>query len=267
MSGGVDALVGSSRHHLGRIFVIEGPGEWHRTVGDDLRFEGFEIVACDSGAQAKALLDHLDPELVMMAAELADVPAEDLCGWIRSRSAVPVVVVAQDRHFDAVRILDLGADLVLREPVRRSELVARLRAILRRSPAAQRFDGDVVTHGDARLSRADQTLHLCNGAVRLEGRELALVEALMRNGARVTARSSLQALLCVSGAELDGYVRRLRQRLELVEDWRRVVSERGVGFRLLERRPEQPPLRRVGAHDDPTGAGAAASAGARAWAE
>lgn len=228
------------RYDFGRIFVVDGPWDWRQTVSHTLRSEGFETVACHSGAQAKALFGAFHPELVMLAAEIADVPAAELCSWIRTLSAVPVVVVAQSRHFDAVRILELGADLVLREPIGRNELLAGLRAILRRSPPAMRF-GDVVTHGDLRLNRADHTLHLEDGTVLLEGRELELVEALMRNGAKVTGRSALQAQLCVSGAGLDGCVRRLRQRLELVENWRRIVSERGVGFRLLERRPAPTP--------------------------
>lgn len=258
MSAGVDARVDGTRHDLGRIFVIGGPWDWRRTVSEILGAEGFETDACDSGTGAKALFGTFHPELVIMAAELDDEPAVDLCSWIRARSSVPVVVVAQSRHFDGVHILDLGADLVLNEPIGQSELLARLRAILRRRPPALR--PDVVIHGDARLNRAEQTLHLQDGSIRLEGRVLALVEALMRNGAKVTSRGSLQALLCVSGAELDGYVRRLRQRLEQVEDWRRIVSERGVGFRLLERRPARPPLHHLDHHDDLPGLGLAATA-------
>ena len=263
MSAGVDADDDGTRHSLGRILVIEGSREWGQTVSDVLRFEGFETVACNAGAEAKAQIGHVHPELVLMAAEVTDVPASDLCSWIRARSAVPIVVVAQSRPVDAVLILDLGADVVLTEPIGRNELLARVRAILRRRPAPHR-DSDVVIHGDASLSRADHTLHLLNGSLRLEGRELALVEALMRNGAKVTARSALQALLCISGPELDCYVRRLRQRLELVEDWRRIVSERGVGYRLLERRPKGAPPRRGGEPQDPAAARAAARAEASA---
>lgn len=258
MGGGVDARVDGTRHDLGRIVVVGGPPEWRRAVNEILGSAGFETDTCDSGTGAKALFGTFHPELVIMAAELTDEPAVDLCRWVRARSSVPVVVVAQSRHFDAVHILDLGADLVLKEPIGQNELLARLRATLRRRPPALR--PDIVIHGDARLHRAEQTLYLQDGSIRLEGRELALVEALMRNGAKVTSRGSLQALLCVNGAELDRYVRRLRQRLEQIEDWRRIVSERGVGFRLLERRPARPPLHRLDQHDDPPGLGWAATA-------
>ena len=225
------------QHGIARILVVEGPWRRGQLVSYSLRSEGFETAACDSGVQAKADFAPFQPELVIMAGELADIPAVALCAWIRARSAVPIVVVAQTNNFDAVRILDQGADLVLREPIGPSELLARVRAVLRRTLPRFRVGDTVVRFGDMKLDRGDRVLVLQGVSLLLDGPEFSLIETLMLSGGRVAPRSLLRGNLRVGNSELDGYVRRLRHRIEDVEGWRRIVSERAVGLRLLEQRP------------------------------
>lgn len=233
----VDGAGARQRSDLGRILVVDGPPEWQQLLSETLRSEGFETLVCDSGGQAKVLVGVFHPEVVVMAADQADIPAAELCSWIRSRSAVPIVVISQRRDFDAASVLDLGADLVLREPVGRSELPARLRAVLRRTSLSPAHEETVITFGSLVLDRGERAVHLHGIELPLEGREFSLMEALVLGRGRVVSRGRLQALLRVGSAELDGYVRRLRQRVEDVEGWRRIISERGIGLRLLERRP------------------------------
>ncbi|MBI1844449.1 MAG: response regulator transcription factor [Actinobacteria bacterium] len=227
---------------LGHVLLLNQSWEAQATIETGLETEGFQTTA---GGTSVELLDRLarsEPDIVIIGTALADTDTRTLCALIRARSGVPVIALVEKGSVDAVELLDLGADVTMVEPVSPFELLARVRALLRRTPPRSSSGEQVLAFGDMKLDRSSGVLSMATGSVHLEGREFTLMETLMLGGERVTSRRRLQAVLAVEGADLDGQVRRLRQRVEAIEGWRRIVSEHGLGFRLLEHdlEPELP---------------------------
>ncbi len=227
---------------LGHVLLLNQSWEEQATIETGLDAEGFQTT---TGGTSVELLDRLarsEPDIVIIGTALADTDTRTLCALIRARSGVPVIALVEKGSVDAVELLDLGADVTMVEPVSPFELLARVRALLRRTPPRSSSDDQVLSFGDMELDRSSGVLSMATGSIHLEGREFTLMETLMLGGERVTSRRRLQAVLAVEGADLDGQVRRLRQRVEAIEGWRRIVSEHGLGFRLLEHdlEPELP---------------------------
>ena len=240
------AVTGSPgrEYGLGRVMIVDGHADWTPSVQAWLSSAGFEALACGPGDHARATFDERRPDLVVLSASLDDGSSPiALCAWVRSRSDVPIVVATSSRPLvlDRAHVLDSGADMVVDLPVGQHELVARLRALLRRTPPRLEDKAAVLRYGSLELDRERRVL--LAGCVdeqvelRLDGREYEVMEALTLGGSKVTNRRVLRVALGVSDSELDGTVRRLRERLEAVEGWRRVVTQRGVGFRLLDAKP------------------------------
>lgn len=220
---------------FGRILVTDGDFADRYALVHGVAEDGFDVVAAETAEDTRGKFDRARPHLVMVASDLADGGAAPLCAWIRARSAVPIMVIHRKTStVDPVLLLEMGADRVVRVPVSGYELTARVRALLRRIPRAIDTD-ETVTFSSLQLDTGRWTLSVGETSVALDGRDYALMELLMTSGTKVISRTRLQAELRVSSSELDGCVRRLREQLEPIEGWRRIVSQRGVGFRLLER--------------------------------
>lgn len=223
---------------FGRVLIV-GIDFWSSTsITEWVEQAGFMAIRC----QPQRVRETFAParaDLVVLDHEMLEPSVLEICGWLRSRSTVPIMVVAaKARSFDAVAAIDVGADLVVRAPVGPNELIARLRALLRRTPAQPEAALRIQQYGGLLLDTTHHLLHIGDSAIQLGNREYALMETLMSAGPRVTRRSALQSSLGISDSELDGHLRRLRQRIEPIEGWRRIVSERGYGLRLLPRRPQ-----------------------------
>lgn len=219
---------------LGHVLFLNQSWEERAFIEARLNAEGFATTGGGSPVDLTVEFARFDPDVVIIGTAPTDNDPRTLCAFIRARSGVPVIALVDKGTVDAVELLDLGADVAMMQPVSAIELLARMRALLRRTPARS-FDGDeMLAFDDLKLDRPSRVLSTAAGAIDLEGRELALMETLMQNGERVTSRHRLQAVLAVEAPDLDAHVRRLRQRLETVEGWRRIVSAHGLGFRLLE---------------------------------
>lgn len=218
----------------GHVLFLNQSWEERAFIEVRLIAEGFATTGGGRPVDLTVELARFDPDVVIIGTAPTDNDPRTLCAFIRARSGVPVIALVEKGTVDAVELLDLGADVAMVQPVSAVELLARMRALLRRTPA-RTSDGDaVLAFDDLKLDRSSRVLSTTRGTIDLVGRELALMETLMLNGERVTSRHRLQAVLAVEAPDLDAHVRRLRQRLEGVEGWRRIVSAHGLGFRLLE---------------------------------
>jgi DNA-binding response OmpR family regulator len=224
----------AAHYRLGRVLVAGDQQTWGSAVHQWLEDAGYEG---EVGEVERVLVDfeRLLPDLVVIAADPALPHTLVVCRWIRSRSTVPLVVISQTPRFDPVDVLASGADVVLRPTVGERELVARVRVLLRRRPARVAPAQDALAFGGLVLDPERRLVRLSGGTMPLEGRELELLQALLRDAPKLISRHALRAELREQDAVLDRRVRRLRGRLEAVEGWRRIVTVRGVGFRLLER--------------------------------
>lgn len=242
MGAGED--VDDRRHHhhrMGRVLVAHGDDEWGAELRRWLAGAGFEPSVCTPRSTLVAF-DREQPDLVVLAAVVGQDEALGACRWIRARSSVPIVVAAaRSARIDVVQLLTSGADLVLPATIGERELVARVRAVVRGRPPRPATGDPARPYGGLRLDCGAGVLHVGHGEMPLEDRQLQLMALLLQTAPRVTPRAAARELLKVDDSTLDGLVRRLRERLEAVEGWRRIVAIRRVGFRLLAERPGTTP--------------------------
>lgn len=219
----------------GRILVAQ-----NERLAATFTAAGFAVTTCGADDLTRAeVLEGAQPHLIIFGADDARPDAVLVCRRLVARtSALVVVLRSRSTPVDVGQLVASGADMVIEAPVGPGEAVARVRALFRRNPPAVTED-PTVTYGGLRIDGSRGLLLLGDVAIALPPEEAAALTLLIRNGGRVTRRAVLAAAFDSTEADLDAAVRRLRQRLETVEGWRRLVALRGVGFRLLE---EPPPI-------------------------
>ena len=223
------------------ILVVEDEEAFVDALTVGLQREGFRVQVARDGAQALDLFDAVDPDLVLLDVMLPKVSGIDVCREIRSRSKVPIIMVtAKGSEIDTVVGLEVGADDYVTKPYRLRELVARMRAVLRRTPRAPEEDGlgvDAIEVGDVRLDPERHEVFVRGGEVNLPLKEFELLTLLLENAGRVLSRDVL--IDRVWGMDyvgdtktLDVHVKRLRSKIEVdPANPKRIVTVRGVGYR------------------------------------
>ena len=206
--------------------------------------EGYQVRVARDGAAALELFDLVQPELVLLDVMLPRVSGIDVCRQLRSRSTVPIIMVtAKSSEIDTVVGLEVGADDYVSKPYRLRELVARIRAALRRGPvgaddgAVDDGSEGVVEVGDVRLDAERHEVRIRGTEVALPLKEFDLLELFLANAGRVLTRETL--INRVWGVDyvgdtktLDVHVKRLRAKVE--DDPAapsRIVTIRGLGYK------------------------------------
>jgi two-component system response regulator RegX3 len=208
------------------------------TIG--LRREGFLVRVARDGAEALELVDVVDPDIVLLDVMLPKVSGIDVCRQLRKKSQVPIIMVtAKGAEIDTVVGLEVGADDYITKPFRLRELVARMRAVLRRVPTA-REEPSVELHrvGDVSLDPERHEVHIRGELVALPLKEFELLELLLANAGRVLTRDTL--IDRVWGSDyvgdtktLDVHVKRLRSKVEDdPANPARIVTIRGLGYKF-----------------------------------
>lgn len=200
-----------------------------------LRREGFDVCVVTSGAEALATCG-CEPSVVLLEAMLADMSGLEVCRRIRTRSGVPIVVVTGGKH-DPVTAFDAGADDCVSKPVRPRELVARLRAAMRRIPErlSEPVPPAVVQGGNVHLDAARCQVTVARRPVYLPVKEFALLEFLLQHDGQVVRREAILERVWgphwTGGSKtLDAHVSRLRQRLAEAGASASVTTIRGLGY-------------------------------------
>ena len=219
------------------VMVVEDEASYQDALNVGLTVEGFVVVAASNIAQARELMDRSKPDLVLLDVMLPDGSGIDYCREIFDTSRVPVIMVsARTSEVDVVLGLEIGAADYVTKPYRLRELVARMRAVLRR-PAPVTSD-EVVAFGDLRIDFVRRTVTLAGREVELSRKEFDLLALFAsRLGQVVTREVCLDTLwwgLELSDTRtLDTHVKRLRQKIEADPATpRHLITIRGVGFRL-----------------------------------
>jgi two-component system response regulator RegX3 len=230
------------------ILVVEDEDSFVDALELGLRREGFRVDVARDGAAALGMLDRVHPDLVLLDVMLPTVSGLDVCRQIRLRSTVPIIMVtAKSTELDTVVGLEVGADDYVAKPYRMRELVARIRAALRRAhpeEVAPTTSPEAIEVGPIRLDPARHEVTIRGEEVHLPLKEFELLEMLLTNAGRALTREQL--IDRVWGPHyvgdtktLDVHVKRLRARLE--EDPSRptlITTIRGLGYRLeVPRRP------------------------------
>ena len=221
------------------VLVVEDEESYVDALELALTREGFLTRVARTGPEAVRLFDESVPDLVLLDLMLPGMSGVDVCRYIRARSKVPVIMVtAKDSEVDTVVGLEVGADDYVTKPYGLRELVARIRAVLRRVGDVVEEGTDVIAVHDVRLDITRHELVVRGETVSLPRKEFELLEVLMTNHGRVMRRDQLIAE--VWGADyigdtktLDVHVRRLRAKLETDPAHpTRIATVRGIGYRF-----------------------------------
>ncbi len=219
------------------ILIVEDEESYQDALNVGLSVEGFVVVGATNIAEARALLLTAKPDLVLLDVMLPDGSGIDYCRELHDTTHIPVIMVtARTSEVDVVLGLEIGAADYVTKPYRLRELVARIRAVLRRPQSAS--DDEVISFGNLRIDFTRRTVTRDNREVELSRKEFDLLALFAtRLGQVVTREVCLDTLwwgLELSDTRtLDTHVKRLRQKIEADPATpRHLITIRGVGFRL-----------------------------------
>ncbi len=222
------------------ILVVEDEESFVDALAVGLKREGFRIRVARDGADAISLFDLVQPDLVILDVMLPRVSGLDVCRNIRARSRVPIIMVsAKTSEIDTVVGLEMGADDYVSKPYGLRELIARIRAALRRAPVLyDTGNGQLLEAGDVRLDPERHEVYFRGALLNLPLKEFELLECLLDSAGRVVTRNAI--IDRVWGTDyvgdtktLDVHVKRLRAKLE--DDPtspQRIVTIRGLGYKF-----------------------------------
>ncbi len=218
------------------ILLVEDEPAYVDALEVALGREGFLLDAVGDGKVGVERFRSTHPDLVLLDLMLPGLAGLDVLRRIRAESSVPVIVLsAKDDESDVVTALELGADDYLTKPYSLRELVARIRAAIRRS-AGEDPDEAVVAAGSAVLDPARYELRIEDTVFQLPRKEFEVMEMLMRRQGRIVPRLDLLDEIWGFGwsdsKTLDQHIRRLRRKLEQVAGAPTIATVRGVGYRL-----------------------------------
>ena len=227
------------------VLLVEDEESFIEALTVGLAREGFEVSVARDGAEALEMFEESEPDLILLDLMLPKMSGLDVCRTIRNTSDVPVIMVtAKGEEIDTVVALEVGADDYVTKPYRMRELVARMRAVLRRTPSEEKTKTGIdhekapTDLSNIRLEPSTRRAYVRGNEVHLRRKEFELLQILMENAGRVLTRDVL--IDRVWGSDyvgdtktLDVHVKRLRSQVE--EDPKTptlITTIRGVGYRF-----------------------------------
>ena len=218
-----------------RILIVEDEINIATPVKTYLEKAGFDVDHALTGADALRLMEATPPNLIVLDLNLPDIDGLEVCRRIRATSQVPIIMVtARDDDIDKIVGLEVGADDYLTKPFNVRELVARVKAILRRAPTAVQPIGGVLTHGGVSIDRGRHEVLLNGEIVQLAPKEFDLLWTLLEERGHVLTRDQLLERVwgytfAGDTRTVDVHVRQLRRKLG---DDCPVVTVWGVGYKV-----------------------------------
>ncbi|MEK9664782.1 MAG: response regulator transcription factor [Candidatus Nanopelagicales bacterium] len=222
-----------------RVLVVEDEESFSDALSFMLRREGYDVAVVEDGGKALEEFDRNGADLVLLDLMLPEVSGTEVCRLLRQRSAVPIIMVtAKDSEVDKVVGLELGADDYVTKPFSSRELVARIRAVMRRHNEPNELLPDVFEVGPIRIDVDRHVVDVRGETVTMPLKEFDLLELLMRNAGRVLTRA--QIIDRVWGSDyvgdtktLDVHVKRLRSKVEADPAHPElIVTVRGLGYKM-----------------------------------
>ncbi|MDA0250242.1 MAG: response regulator transcription factor [Actinomycetota bacterium] len=222
-----------------RVLIVEDEESLADPLAYLLHKEGFDATVVTDGPAALAEFDRAGADIVLLDLMLPGMSGTDVCKQLRARSSVPVIMVtARDSEIDKVLGLELGADDYVTKPYSARELIARIRAVLRRGGDVEESGDLILESGPVRMDIDRHVVSVHGERIALPLKEFDLLEYLMRNKGRVLTRGQL--IDRVWGADyvgdtktLDVHVKRLRSKIEAdPANPVRLVTVRGLGYKL-----------------------------------
>jgi two-component system response regulator RegX3 len=228
-----------------QVLLVEDEDSFIEALTVGLAREGFEVSVARDGAEALEMFEESEPDLILLDLMLPKMSGLDVCRTIRNTSDVPIIMVtAKGEEIDTVVALEVGADDYVTKPYRMRELVARMRAVLRRTPSEENVKIGVdhenapTELGSIRLEPSTRRTYVRGDEVHLRRKEFELLQILMENSGRVLTRDVL--IDRVWGSDyvgdtktLDVHIKRLRSQVEEAPKTPILITTiRGVGYRF-----------------------------------
>jgi len=227
-----------------RILVVEDEPSLSMAIRDELEFEGFEASVVEDGIAGLDRILAEAPDLVILDLMLPGKSGFEICREVRGRGMdTPIIMLtARAQEVDRVRGLELGADDYVIKPFSLAELVARIRAVLRRAQGAGRTEGapEILQAGELRLDIRKQEAFVGRRQIELTHKEFQLLEFLLRHPGEVISRDEFLSRLWgeeiyVTPRNVDTHMASLRKKIEDdAERPRYILSVRGAGYKLNE---------------------------------
>jgi two-component system response regulator RegX3 len=225
---------------MSRILVVEDEETLAEAISFLLSKEGFEVEIAEDGPAAIAAFEKNGADLILLDLMLPGLSGTEVCRQIRAKSSVPIIMLtAKDSEIDKVVGLEIGADDYVTKPYSSRELIARIRAVLRRGETGDAVSADgVLSVGPIRLDSDRHVISVNGEQVALPLKEFELLEFLMRNSGRVLTR--MQLIDRVWGSDyvgdtktLDVHIKRLRAKIEKdPANPELIQTVRGMGYKL-----------------------------------
>jgi two-component system response regulator RegX3 len=224
---------------VSRILVVEDEESYSDPLSYLLRREGYDVVVAETGPAALAQFDSNGADLVLLDLMLPGLSGVDVCRRLRQRSSVPVIMLtAKDSEIDKVVGLEIGADDYVTKPYSSRELLARIKAVLRRLAEPEELLSPTLEAGPVRMDVERHTVTVGGVSTPLPLKEFELLEMLLRNAGRVLTR--IQLMDRVWGSDyvgdtktLDVHIKRLRAKIEPdPANPRHIVTVRGLGYKF-----------------------------------
>jgi len=226
-----------------KLLLVEDEKSIAEGLAITLEAEGFQVAWVKDGLDAIQAWERVRPDLVILDLMLPGMSGTEICRTLRSRSDVPIIMLtAREAEVDRVVGLELGADDYVTKPFSTRELLARIKAILRRAPMTESLDDEVpVEASGVRVDRVRHEVQVDGATVDLPPKEFDLLAFLVEHAGRVLTRGQL--IDEVWGSDyvgdtktLDVHIRRLRTRIERDPHApERIQTVRGVGYRFSDR--------------------------------
>jgi two-component system response regulator RegX3 len=222
------------------VLVVDDEESYRQALASGLSREGFAVELAADGHEAMRLFHRIHPDLVLVDVMLPDQSGVELCQQMRALAPVPIIMVtAKDSEVDVVLGLELGASDYVPKPFRLRELVARMRAVLRRGAPSSSIPTEEILHaGPVRLDTGRRLVTVSGETVDLSRKEFDLLALLMSHAGQVVTRERCIDRLwwdqdLADTRTLDTHMKRLRRKIEPdPANPRHLVTVRGVGFRF-----------------------------------
>ncbi len=222
-----------------RVLIVEDEDSFSDALSFMLRREGYEVFIATDGNAALAEFDKHGPDLVLLDLMLPGISGTEVCRIIRGKSTVPIIMLtAKDGEVDKVVGLELGADDYVTKPFSSRELLARVRAVLRRNGEQDELLPPTIEAGSVRIDIERHVVSVRGEHVTMPLKEFDLLEFLVRNSGRVLTRNQL--IDRVWGADyvgdtktLDVHIKRLRAKIEIDPAYPSYIQTvRGLGYKF-----------------------------------
>ena len=224
---------------MSTILVVEDEQSLREPLEYLLRREGYEVVGVDNGTDAVAMAQANEPDLILLDLMLPGLSGNEVCRSIRAESQVPIIMLtAKDTEIDKVVGLEIGADDYVTKPYSTRELLARMKAVLRRGAEPQAQEDSVLRAGGVEMDLERHTVKVNGEKVAMPLKEFELLELLMENVNRVLTRGQIIDRVWGSNyfgdtKTLDVHVKRVRSKIEDDPSRpRHLVTVRGLGYKF-----------------------------------